>query len=308
MACITVRDALGLYDSTHLATLKDPGPTRSRLRHLSAFDDRTLDSLTVVELQQFFNRLASTSPAAAYNTLKTLRHLYRNMVELHVYQGFNPAIYVRVKRPPARSVFLDQQAMAALWQVLDRSPVEDRLYFVILLTVFCRSGELNRTRVEDLTFSVDPETGERRCRWRKGRTKNGQAHEVPLPPQLAADLYQYLQTRPRHDSPWLFPGRGGHHRTPAAWWQRWAEIRSVAGLEHVHIHDLRRTGSTWAVETTGDLNTVSRDGLQHADLKTTSIYVQSTGKKALQMFTAHEQALRPQKPGLFGRLLRRPST
>ena len=129
-----------------------------------------------------------------------------------------------------------------------------------------------------------------------------------LPPKLTDTLWSYLQSRTRKDSPWLFPGRGLMPRTAVAWWNRWSEIRSAAGIDHVHIHDLRRTGATWAVDTTGDLTTVSKEGLQHADLKTTSIYVQSTGKKALQMFTAHEQALRPQKPSLLGRWLKRASS
>lgn len=303
---VTMEHALALYTSTHLPTLKDPGPTRSRLRHLSAFNARTLDSLTVVELQQFFNQMAATTgPSGTYNTLKTLRQLYRKMVELQLYQGFNPAMYVKVKRPVARSIFLNEQEIAALWKVLDRYPIEDRLFFTALMILFCRFGELRQAKVEALTFWVDPETNQQRCLWRKGRTKNRHMHEVMLPPQLATEFWHFLQTRARKDSPWLFPGRGMHPRTTVAWWNRWNEIRSEAGLDHVHIHDLRRTGSTWAVETTGDLTTVSRDGLQHADLKTTSIYVQSTGTKALQMFTAHEQALRPQKPGLLGRLLRK---
>lgn len=304
MPSVTLRDAVALYESTHLTTLKVAGPTRSRLKHLAAFLDQPIASLTVVDLQQFFNQLAATSPAAAYNTLKTLRHLYRKMGELQVYQGFNPALYVRIKRPPSREVYLNEQELAALWKVLAYYPVEDRLFFTWLLTVFCRSGELRAARVDALTFWLDPQTKQHRCLWRKGRTKNGRNHEVPLPPQLTADLWQYLQTRPFKDSPWVFPGRSTCPRTAVAWWNRWNEIRSAAGLEHVHIHDLRRSGSTLAVETTGDLTTVSRDGLQHADLRTTSIYVQSTGKKALQMFTAHEAALRPQKK-LLDRLLRR---
>lgn len=293
LQAITMREALALYVSTHLTTLNDPGPSRSRIQHLSAFNDRTLESLTVVELQQFFNQLSSTNgPAAAYNTLKTLRHLYRKLIELQLYDGRVPAIYVRVKKPKARAVYLNERELADLAQVLADHPVMDRLFFTTLLTLFCRFGELRKARVEAFSFWLDRDTQQRRCLWRKGRTKNGRHHEVPLPPKLTEDLWHYLETRRRQDSPWLFPGRGMHPRTAVAWWSRWSEIRSDAGIDHVHIHDLRRTGSTWAVETTGDLTTVSKEGLQHADLTTTSIYVQSTGKKALQMFTAHEQALR----------------
>ena len=291
----TVQDAVQLYESTHLPTLKHPGPVRGRLRYLSAFNERTLESLTVVELQQFFNRLAASSgPASAYNTLKTLRHLYRKMMQLQQYQGLNPAVYVQVKRPCARSVYLNELELSHLFRVLSYYPSDERLFFTALVTLFCRFSELKMAKVEAFSFWIDKATQQRRCLWRKGRTKNGRHHEVPLPPQLSEELWTYLDTRRRKDSPWLFPGCGEKPRSQIAWWNRWNEIRSEAGLDHVHIHDLRRTGSTWAVETTGDLTTVSRDGLQHADLKTTSIYVQSTGKKALQMFTAHEQALKTQ--------------
>lgn len=293
---ITLEKALALYTSTHLSTLKDPGPTMSRLAHLSVFNDRPLEALTVVELQQFFNQLAvSAGPSAAYNTVKMLRHVYRKMVELQVYQGFNPATFARVKRPMARSVFLNAREVSSLWRVLADQSVGDRLFFTMLLVLFCRFGELKAARVDAFSFWLDRDTQERRCLWRKGQTKNGKTHEVPLPPQLTEELWTYLQTRTRKESPWVWPGRKGMHRTANAWWNRWSEIRSEADLDHVHIHDLRRSGSTWAVDTTGDLNTVSRDGLQHSDLKMTSIYVQSTGKKALQMYTAHEEALRAQE-------------
>jgi len=262
---LTLKEALTLYESTHLTTLKEPGTTRSRFKHLAHLVERTLSSLTVVELQHLYNKVAVRSPAAAYNGIKSLRHLYRKMVELQVYEGFNPATYVRVKRPPSRGVYLNGQELAALWKVLACYPIEDRLYFTWLITVFCRSGELRAAKVKDVTFWIDTHSQQQRSLWRKGRTKNGQHHEVPLPPQLTEELRTYLQTRPRpfKDSPWIFPGSSGQPRSQVAWWQRWNEIRSAAGLDHVHIHDLRRTGSTWAVETTGDLNTVSRDGLQH---------------------------------------------
>jgi len=212
-----------------------------------------------------------------------------------LYCGFNPATHVRIKKPKAREVFVDEADMARLWPVIRQQPIEDRIYFSMLLTLFCRAGELNNAKVADLTFWTDAETGERRAKWTKAHTKNGRPHVVPLPPALTQELWEYCQTRHRKDSPYLFPGRGDQPRTNMAWWHRWNEIRSMARLDHVHIHDLRRTGSTWAVAASGDLNSVSRGGLQHADLTTTSIYVRPMDRKVEAMFTVHEQALRAQK-------------
>lgn len=308
MPSLTIGDAVRLFETTHLVTLKDPASTRSRLKHFAKFHGRSMDSLTVLELQQFFNEMQTTYPSQAYASLKLLRQLYKKMAEWQQYQGFSPAEHVKIKRPPARNVFLDEHELARLGTVLNQYSLEERLYIWLLLTVFPRSGDANKSLVREFSFWIDERTKVRQCKWTRPKPKNGSPHFILLPPQLTDDLWTYLQTRPNQESPLLFPGRRHEARSRISWWYRWDEIRSTAGLEHIHIHDLRRTGSTWAVETTGDLTTVSRDGLQHADLKTTSIYVQSTGKKALQMFTAHEQALRPQKPGLLGRLLRRTST
>lgn len=292
---ITMGEAIKVYKTTHLSTLRDPASSISRLKHLAPFTERPLDSLTVLELQQFFNQLANDYPAQAHAAAKLLRQIFKRMMELQLYQGFNPAAHVKLRKPKSRAVFIDEPEMARIWKVLECQPADERLYFRMLLTVFCRSGELNTAEVADFAFSTDPETHERRCKWVKAHTKNGRPHTVQLPPQLTEDLWTYLQTRPHKESPILFPGRRNEPRTPISWWYRWDEIRSAAGLEHVHIHDLRRTGASWAVVASGDLNSVSRGGLQHADLTTTSIYVQPMDHKVSEMFVAHERALRAQR-------------
>lgn len=291
---LTLGEAIKTYRETYLSSLRNPASTISRLKLLAPFTERALDSLTVIELQRFFNELAKTAPSQAHEGVKAVRHIYKKMGEWQLYHGFSPATFVKIKKPKAREVFVDEADMARLWPVLRQQSPEDRLYFGTLLTLFCRAGELNTAKVTDFAFWIEAATGERRAKWTKARTKNGRAHVVPLPPELTQELWEYCQTRVRKDSPFLFPGRGDQPRTHMAWWYRWNEIRSVAKLDHVHIHDLRRSGATLACAASGDLNSVSRGGLQHADLTTTSIYVKTLGRKVEAMFTAHEQALRAQ--------------
>jgi integrase len=74
-------------------------------------------------------------------------------------------------------------------------------------------------------------------------TKNGHAHEVPIPSSLLA----ILQWLPRYaTTDLIFPGRAA--RVMSGWSKRLRPVQralAVAGVEPVTFHDLRRTARSW---------------------------------------------------------------
>jgi len=76
---LTLGEAIHAYKMAYLSTLKQPASTISRLRFLAPFAERSLESLTVLELQVFFNHLAKDSPVQAYEGVKAVRHIFKKM-------------------------------------------------------------------------------------------------------------------------------------------------------------------------------------------------------------------------------------
>jgi integrase len=89
--------------------------------------------------------------------------------------------------------------------------------------------------------------------WTKGRMKNGQTQDVPLPshytPWLEAwtaiRLCPITATRPtstQRDSLYLFPGRGWQQPLSAHYVKlRWKQLREELGINGLWNYDLRRT-------------------------------------------------------------------
>jgi len=308
---ITLYALLEQFDRLHLSTLRDPRVPRSKMRcYLYRLPNVPLASLTVMDLTAWANEIRAHSSSQARSCVKILRQVYTKAIEWDLYDGPNLAERVTAGRAIPRKSFIRLHEMPPLLEVLERyCSVDERCYFLTMLTLFPRPGEVDVMRIEDLRFWVDQQ-GHTVGLWSKPTTKNGQPHTVPIPTQLATLLQSYLQTRYRQDSPWVFPGAKDRPRSKEAWIYRWWEIRSVAGLDHITRHDLRRTGSSWASAETGDLASVSKGGLNHSDLHTTSIYVQPMESAVKSMYEKHEVGLRgpAKKLSFMDRLFsRRPS-
>ncbi|MDR3530916.1 MAG: tyrosine-type recombinase/integrase [Rhodopila sp.] len=76
----------------------------------------------------------------------------------------------------------------------------------------------------------------------------------------------YAEQKNRHLTWKLF-----EHETAQRLWKVWYEVRAVAGVPDVRIHDLRHTFASDAISAGVDLYTVSKQ-LNHANIKTTQRY------------------------------------
>ena len=131
----------------------------------------------------------------------------------------------------------------------------------LCLTTPLRSGEVvTLTRSElsptgDYVSLVDAKTGDRK---------------VWLGPHAQA-IVQRRRSRTQRASDYLFPGRTHGHLWQSSLSHRWREIADDLGLEDVHLHDLRHTWASLALQS-GEKMDVLRLSLGHTTEHMTARY------------------------------------
>lgn len=97
--------------------------------------------------------------------------------------------------------------------------------------------------------------------------KTGGVHYIPL----SSAALELLQLVPREEgNPYILPGKKpGSHLVNID--KAWNRVREAAGIEDVHIHDLRRTVGSWLAQAGNSLHLIGRV-LNHSNQSTTAIY------------------------------------
>ncbi|BCA56678.1 hypothetical protein W02_38180 [Nitrospira sp. KM1] len=288
---MTIGELLEQYYRLHISTLKGGGRgiMTNMEKHFGPLKPYTLESLTVAQITEWINPIRANIPSMAIFLVKKLRHLYNWAEQLECYDGKNRAMKVPIGTAGKRKEFVREHEMPTLLDILKRQPLRERCFFMFMLTLFPRPGEAAELLVSHLQFWTD-EHGETVGMWHKVDSKTQKIDPIDLPPVLASLLVTYIRSRPK-PSTFLFPGRGNKPLSVSRWTQLWHDIRKRAGVDRITRHDLRRTGSTWAVDTSKDLVTVSKKGLGHTNFKTTSIYVQAMDSSTASMYRQHEARL-----------------
>ncbi len=144
-----------------------------------------------------------------------------------------------------------------------KDAIEPRYGALVLLAAWCglRRGELLGLRRADLDLmhgSVRVERSHRHLE--DGRVDVGPPkteagrRSVAIPPHiveaLAAHLDAYVGREPEA---LIFTGVNGGPLRPHVLQQKWTAARQAVGLPHVHLHDLRHAGNTWAAATGASL-------------------------------------------------------
>ncbi|WP_299601033.1 site-specific integrase [uncultured Tateyamaria sp.] len=165
----------------------------------------------------------------------------QGMISANPLQGYRAARKTREQRLQQPGRELRESELIAIWSATkseEVNPAFGALLRVLILTGQ-RKTETARMRWEDLDLAEGL--------WRipKSETKNGVAHEVPLPKAVV----DAIQSAPRvvGDCPWVFSTNG---KTPMSGWSKLtAKLRDALGavfpdnseIEHWTLHDLRRT-------------------------------------------------------------------
>ena len=177
-----------------------------------------------------------------------------------LYDG-NPVKFVpRVKYNNARERYLTSEEADRLRLACECSS-NSRLAAIcgLLLLTGARKSELLQAKWADIDL-------EKRT-WTLNMTKNGRGRHVPLS-QAAMDIIGQL---PRYDGcPWLLPNP--HTLLPFTDIKRsFMQARKLAGLNDVHIHDLRHSYGSTLVNAGVDLYTVGKL-LGHVNVASTARY------------------------------------
>jgi integrase/recombinase XerC len=155
-----------------------------------------------------------------------------------------------------------QGARTAHWRL---QAIRDRAVVFLMLHAGLRVGELVSLEVGDI------ELGERRGEVRVRHGKGGKERTVPLNAEVRRALREWLEVRPKVESPYLFVGKGGERLRDSGVQRRVAEIGRRAGVE-LTPHVLRHTFARMLVEAGVGLERVAAL-LGHESLDTTKVYL-----------------------------------
>ena len=239
----------------HASPKKQSGPS----------DERYLNRLLVPKLG---SRLAVTITSA-------------DIAGIHrAYGADHPCAGIEEFPEHKRKVYVTSEQMPALARAIETETNDHARHALwLLLLIGVRKQELRRTQWNDVdwnqrTLSI-------------GRTKNGE----PLLAPLSIAAIDRLKMIPRIEgNPYIicgkFPGQPLKDLRSA-----WLRVGTAAALQHVRIHDLRRTVGSWLVQGGASLHLV-RAVLNHKDPKTTAGYAYFQMENRQAVLDRHGERLR----------------
>lgn len=251
-------------------------------RHIpKTWKSRKADDIGRWDVERLHNLIGADHPYEANRLLEILRKMFK----LARVWGFiepmadNPAEGIDKFRERKRKTWVRPEELPAIARAIDNeSSIYVRAVMWLYLFTGCRKTELLVAEWRD----VDWERGQLRL----PDTKAGEEQTASLsPPALAI-----LQALPRQEgNPYILPGaKEGQHLVNVD--KAWRRIRKAAGVEHVRLHDLRRTVGSWLAQGGVDLNRI-KDAMRHANITTTLIYAQLGETPAKAAMEEHAQRI-----------------
>lgn len=270
-APLTFHELCHVYATHHLKARPARRDFDSIYRqHWQPWAERLPSAITRKEVRLWHLSLEQT-PGRANKGVACLKAVFNWGIQMELLTCPNPVTGLKKFRQSPRERFLDIQEVQRFIDGLPQLPPKPRAFFLLLLLTGCRKGEALAMRWADLDLVSRL--------WRKGRTKNGSSHVVPLPLQ-AVDAFAALP----HSSEWVFPGTKGQPWSAASAEKIWLRARQQWNLPDVRLHDLRRTVASYLAISGENLPTI-QNVLNHRSLTPTSIYARLNVKavdRALQ--------------------------
>jgi integrase len=229
--------------------------------YLRPWANRKLSSIHKADVQALHAKVgAERGPYAANRLLTLIKAMFYRADDMgHV--GVNPAVSVRRFPEEKRDRFLHGDELPAFFQALNAEPNDTlRDFFLVALLTGARKTNILTMQWADVSFDLGL--------WRIPETKSGEPVVVPLSTPALAILRRRFEAR--HGSSWVFPSKGktGHLVEPKSAWKR---ICDRARLQHVRIHDLRRSLGSWQAMMGSSLPIIGKS-LGHKQASTTMIY------------------------------------
>jgi integrase len=252
---------------------------------LPALGDRLLEEIAREDVERIHQKVGACTPVQANRVLALVSVIFSKAVEWKVLSAGheNPTVHVTPFPEQKRRRFLSIEELMRLGKVLEQLEAEtgkwkgprniaDRLDSVALIRLSiltaCRKSELTKLRKDE----IDREWNVLRLTESKTGPK-----VVELPSPALAVLDRVEERSDNKGSLYVFPGRDpskprGEPR------RLWDHARKRAGIEDVHLHDLRRTYASLAA----NVNVpppVLQGLLGHTKYETTEVYVQLFDRK-----------------------------
>jgi site-specific recombinase XerD len=179
--------------------------------------------------------------------------------------GSNPARRIPLPKPAGRIPAAISEDEAQQLIAATESPFE-RAMLLLMLTAGLRRSEVGAIRLEDVNLDGG---------LLLVRGKGAKQRMVPLMPQTAEAIRDYLAARPEVDQPYLFLSPQGQRLANDFLNRTLRRILARTGLaKRITPHMLRHTFATHLVRNGVDVRTV-QELLGHADLETTANYLHS---------------------------------
>ncbi len=195
------------------------------------------------------------------------------LVEWKIFKGSNPTETITMFPEQNRVRIIQADEFQRFFAALDEEADQDIRDFV-LLSLFTGARKSNVLAMSwsdiDLKSGTWTIPGE--------QAKNSQTHAVPLTEEELKILRrrkkdQEKQRQKDPDNPkyegnfYVFFGNGktGHLVEPK---RQWRNILNKAGIENLHLHDLRRSMASWMANSGANVALI-QSAMNHKDLKTT---------------------------------------
>lgn len=197
----------------------------------------------------------------ANRVIAFLRAAINRAIREHELDLPNPARSIMFYREEGRTRRLGKEELPAFLKAVSEDSnrnVRDMLH--LALFTGARKGNLIAMRWEDISLE--------RGLWTVPAAKSKSGHEMPV--VLSSHAIRILKARvDLHESPFVFPGVcEGHMGSP---YGSWRKIIARAGLEELHIHDLRRSLASFQIDTGTPLEVIQKT-LGHESKVTTEVY------------------------------------
>jgi integrase len=219
---------------------------------LPAWADRPLVSIRKRDVIELVERVHARAPVGANRLLSSLQRFFKWAAARDLIEASPAAAVEKPGRETTRGRVLADAELVEVWRAAERLGGPYGAGIRLLVLTAARRGEVFRARRDELDLAAG------RLLLPAGRSKNGEARSVWLPP-LALDLINELPVFA--GSPWLLTADGQHPCTNHGYNRRRLEAllrgaRRTAAAEMGSdpdkaepmpgwwVHDLRRTAAT----------------------------------------------------------------
>ena len=229
-------------------------------QYLKKWANRKLSQFKDTDFGELHLEIGKTHATTANRVTALSASLFSYAKEKKLFKGVNPAMGIKKFPENKRARFLQSDELPKFFKALAEEENETlRDYFLISLLTGARRSNVLAMEWKHIHLG--------RAEWEIAKTKNGEPQTITL----THEAVEVLKARQGENNTWVFPSltsRSGHLEEPKKGWKR---LLDRAGLDNLHIHDLRRTLGSWQAKTGASLVIVGKS-LNHQSPSTTAIY------------------------------------